>query len=104
MKADDYQDIENVRNIAISQLAEVCAAMGLSWSAQDNQFVIHLPTIQLTSNHQLIPKSTRRKTFDISSWGDKGIDETLPTDMQMPNYGEILEEGEPPKGDKDAEK
>ncbi len=109
LKSEDWQDIENVRNQAIAQLAEVCAAMGLSWTANAKEFSITLPDFIIArvdrdvpiSNYQSQP--TRRKTFDISTWGEKGPVEGMPDDFQMPDYGEILDEGVPPQGDKDAE-
>ena len=110
MKSEDWQDIENVRNKAIGQLAEVCAAMGLSWTATDKVFHIMLPDLMIvkvnkdTSIYLSTEPPTRRKTFDISTWGEPGPVEGLPDDMQLPDYGEILDEGVPPQGDKDAEK
>ena len=110
MKSEDWQDIENVRNKAIGQLAEVCAAMGLSWTATDKEFHIMLPDLMIvkvnkdTSIYLSTEPPTRRKTFDISTWGEPGPVEGLPDDMQLPDYGEILDEGVPPQGDKDAEK
>lgn len=106
MNADDLTDTESARNQAINQLAEVCAAMGLSWSAGEKKFVIELPNVIVrrqasTVAVDLLP--TRRKTFDISTWGDKGPVEGLPDDMQMPDYGEILDEGVPPQGDPSSE-
>jgi len=120
MNSQDWQDIENVRNQAINQLAEICATMGLSWSASDMLFTINLPDVIVAKGKAtLASMPTQRKTFDISTWGDTGVDEAdmqqyrsdppmdsnnpIPDDFQMPDYGEILEEGEPPKGDPNAE-
>ncbi len=103
MKAQDWQDPDSARNLAVSQLAEICSQAGLSWSATEKQFIIELPDVVLS---RVVPTVPQRKTFDISTWGPKGIDEAnpLPDDFQMPDYGELLDEGEPPKGDQDAEK
>lgn len=132
MKAQDWMDQDNNRSRAISHLAELCAELGLNWSAGEHKLIITLPIVQDTSVRPTIP-GRLRKTFDISRWGEKGIDETefheenikvnddgtispidsskpsnyntsLPDDFQMPDTGEILDEGEPPVGDKDAEK
>ena len=103
MNANEWQDIENVRNQAIAQLAEICAAMGLSWSAGSKEFVIALPDIivnKAVANISIPLQPTKRKTFDISTWGpDSGIVEG----MQFPDYGELLDEGEAPKGDPNRE-
>lgn len=110
MNSNDWQDIENVRNQAIAQLAEICAAMGLSWTAGEKEFVIALPhvvTMKAASSVIVELMPTKRKTFDISTWGDNsGVyegsiyksDDPMPDDFQMPDYGEILDEGKPPKG------
>jgi len=116
MNSQDFQDIDSARNQAIAQLAEICAAMGLSWSATEKKFVIDLPTIVIAKSKVVVEYGelpTKRKTFDISTWGEPGpvegpttykSDDPMPDDFQMPDYGEILDEGEAPKGDKDAEK
>lgn len=102
MRSQDWADQESVRNLAVSQLAEVCAAMGLSWSATEKAFIIDLPDVLLTPlTHEPV---ARRKSFDISTWGPVGPVEGIPDDIQFPDYGEILDEGEPPKGDPKAEK
>ncbi len=109
MNSNDWQDIENVRNQAVAQLAEICAAMGLSWSATDMKFVIELPSLVVekrTSSISVEILPTRRKTFDISTWGETGPveGEAMPDDFQMPDYGEMLDEGVAPGGDPQAEK
>lgn len=106
MRAEDYMDMDSARNKAIQQLAEICAAMGLNWVANDTEFMIELPkyvAMKATAQVEFTPPQTRRKTFDITTWGEPGPIEGLPDDMQLPDYGEILEEGQPPKGDVDAE-
>lgn len=114
MRVNDYMDMESARAKAIEQLAEICAAMGLSWSATEKEFTIQLPdVISQSVVAQVSFSGTTRKSFDITKWGPigpvegattyKSDDSLLPDDMQLPDYGEILEEGEPPKGDKDAE-
>lgn len=131
MRAQDWMDQDNNRSRAISHLAELCAELGLTWSAGEHKFTVTLPEVIDTSVLPTIPGKLR-KTFDISRWGEKGIDETefheenikvnddgtispidpskpssynnpLPDDFQMPDNGEILDEGEPPKGDPHAE-
>ena len=106
MNSAEWADIENVRNQAIAQLAEICAAMGLSWSAGSKEFVISLPDIivnKAVANISIPLQPTKRKTFDISTWGEPGPVEGLPDDMQLPDYGEMLDEGEAPKGDPNRE-
>ena len=107
MNSSEWSDQDNARNQAIAQLAEVCAAMGLSWSADQRTFSIALPNIivnKAVTSVSIPLQPTKRKSFDISTWGpDSGIVEGLPDDMQLPDYGEILDEGVPPQGDKDAE-
>lgn len=109
MNSQDWADIDNVRGQAISQLAEVCAAMGLSWSATEKQFTIELPNVVISRGGASVAVNTMptiRKTFDISTWGDTQADDPeklIPDDMQLPDYGEILDEGVPPQGDKNAE-
>lgn len=108
MRAADWMDQGNYRNKTVTKLAEFCDTIGLSWSAEGDTFTITLPTVTEMS---VMPEGVRRrKVFDISTWGpSSGVYEydstgALPDDMQMPENGEILEEGEPPKGDSDAEK
>jgi hypothetical protein len=108
MKAQDWQDPDSPRNQAIAQLAEICAAMGLSWSATEKEFTIALPdVIEQKVTSEVVFRPTTRKTFDISTWGPvgpiEGEDNPLPDDFQLPEYGEKLDEGEPPKGDPNKE-
>ena len=105
MNSQDWADPENVRNLAISELAEVCSAMGLSWSASEKQFVIELPDILVTKDPAsgggyYDKPTTTRKHFDITKWGETGPIEgdVMPDDFQMPEHGQQLTEGEPPTG------
>ena len=106
MNSNDYMDQDNARNQAVAQLIEICMAMGLNSTATQDQFIIQLPNMIVRKavigiTIPLLP--TKRKTFDISTWGDKGPVEGLPDDMQFPDYGEILDEGVPPQGDPNHE-
>lgn len=101
MRAQDWQDAENYRNHIISELFEFCASHGLDANATEKKLTIKLPTVQEIS---VLPDTEKTKRFDISTWGDKGIDETtdivddnMPTELPPANY--TLEEGVPPKGD-----
>ena len=106
MNASDWSDPENVRNLAVSQLADICMAMGLSWSANDKKFTIELPDVVLSRATASKPAT---KHFDQEAWGNidvfgnKVATDSLPDDMQLPDYGQILDEGVPPQGDPNAE-
>jgi hypothetical protein len=102
VNSQDWANADSARNQAIAQLAEICAAMGLSWSADEKIFTIDLPdVISMKATAEVIYKPTQRKSFDISTWGPAGVDENEITNL--PDNGELLDEGEAPKGDPDAE-
>ena len=101
MKAQDWADAENYRNHIISELFEFCASHGLDATAGEKKLTIKLPTIKEIS---VMPEVERVKRFDVSTWGERGIDETtdivadnMPDELPPANY--TLEEGVPPKGD-----
>ena len=117
MKAQDWQDHNNNRALAVEKLVELCDRVGLSYEYTEKVFTIFLPGVEE------LPVTTAvktRKTFDISKWGDAGIDETtlkrvdeIVETTDGPPYapGELpdefpptttpLEEGEPPVGDEE---
>lgn len=103
MKAIDWANSESYYNKLVADLMEYCVTRGLSSTAQGNKFTITLPT---AAEIDVWPEHKKRKAFNIADWGPKGIDETspIPDDFQLPDTGEILEEGEPPKGDPKEEK
>jgi len=102
MKAQDFQNFNNNRAEAIAKLQEICVFLGLDYEYTEKLFKIKLPAVEempVTTN-----VVQRRKTFDISSWGPPGVDETveaedgeLPT--ELPEATTPLTEGEPPVGD-----
>lgn len=101
MKAQDWQNPDNARNLAISELAEVCAAMGLSWSAEGMKFTIELPDFIVS---RVTPQVATTKRFHVSDWGNVdvfgnviGAGDNMPD--ELPPTTTPLEEGEPPKGD-----
>jgi len=99
--AADWANPDNARNLAISELAEVCAAMGLSWTAEGMKFVIELPDFIVT---KVTPQVPTTKRFHVSDWGNVDVfgnrvdsDGILPD--ELPPTTTPLEEGEPPVGD-----
>lgn len=100
MKAADWQDAENYRNHVIAEIFEFCANHGLDATASEKKLTIKLPTVQEIN---VWPEVEKVKRFDISKWGERGIDETtdIVTDMpdELPPANYTLEEGQPPKGD-----
>jgi hypothetical protein len=84
LKAQDWQDPDQVRNLAIAELAEVCAAMGLSWSASEKQFVIALPDIVVT---RVTPVNTHpKRRLDLSIFGT----DKAPNEADFPDYTDNL--------------
>lgn len=102
MRSQDWANAENYHNKLVSELMEFCVQRGLSSMAEGNKFTVTLPTVDEIN---VWPEVEKRKHFDISKWGAKSADdpEPLPDDFQMPDYGEQLEEGQPPKGDPNHE-
>jgi hypothetical protein len=92
MRASDIQNFNNNRADIIDKLQSVCDMLNLSYEYTEKEFVIKLP-------HQeeipVVPPSKRRKSFDTSTWGEQGVDETLPDELPPAEYN--LEEGEAPK-------
>lgn len=101
MNSQQWSDPQQYRNKCVAEIMELCLQLGLDSTATEKKLTIRLPDVE---NIKAIAE--RKKSFDISKWGPVGIDETdpMPDDFQMPEYGEKLDEGEPPVGDKEAEK
>ena len=109
MKAQDFTDKDNERARVVDELIQVCTDLGLSYSFTEKQFKISLPHVNpvsvLPKDH---PNAKKRKRFDISKWGKKGLDETKLAEAgddevnipdELPPTTTPLDEGEPPKGD-----
>lgn len=98
MHSIDWADAENYRNRVVAELFEWCSQHGLSANATQDKLTVELPTV---ADINLWADSKKRKVFNISDWGPKGVDENEITNL--PDVGETLDEGQPPKGDPDAE-
>jgi len=101
MKAQDYQSKDNNRADIVDRLIAVCDSLGLSYSYTEATFSITLPTVEPVPVTPVANNTTKRKTFDIANWGEKSVDEALPDDFQMPDTGQQLDEGTPPKEDRE---
>lgn len=92
MHSQDLMNQDNNRADAIKKLMTFCLDNNFSYNYTDKTFTITLPTAEPLPVTDHIT-TNKRKKFDISGWGERGIVEGEEPDSEQP-----LEEGTPPEG------
>lgn len=87
----DFMSKDNNRADAIEQLINLCMEINLDYTYTDKHFTVTLPRFEDLPT-AVDMNTNRRKSFDTSTWGDKGIDED-----ELPPIDKPLDEGETPE-------
>lgn len=98
MKSQDWMSQDNNRAEVVRKLVAYCADNDLEYTYTEKKFTVKLPSVEPLPVVPITTPMKKRKSFDISKWGEKSVDETNLPD-ELPPTTTPIEEGEAPKGD-----